>query len=116
MREKELIRKRTSKILRERGITLVALVITIVVIIILATVTINFAFGEGGLVKQAESARDYYANDTKYTEDSLSNITSYLNTIIEYSTDEPNLPDGWDGSKVTPEKSSDGVIVPIPIG
>ena len=116
MREKELIRKRTSKILRERGITLVALVITIIIIIILATVTINFAFGEGGLVKQAESARDYYANDTKYTEDSLSNITSYLNTIIEYSTDEPNLPDGWDGSKVTPEKSSDGVIVPIPIG
>ena len=30
---------------RQKGITLVALVITIVILIILATVTINFAFG-----------------------------------------------------------------------
>ena len=95
MREKELVMKETNKISQERGITLVALVITIVVIIILATVTINFAFGEGGLVQQAEDARDYYANDTKYTEDSLSNVTSYLNEILNGtggSGDNPTLP------------------------
>ena len=84
-----------QRISQERGITLVALVITIVVIIILATVTINFAFGEGGLVQQAEDARDYYANDTKYTEDSLSNVTSYLNEILNgtgESGEEPTDP------------------------
>ena len=64
------------------GITLVALVITIVIIIILATVTINFAFGEGGLIRQAEKASEYYANDTKYTEESLSNVTAYLNGML----------------------------------
>ena len=64
------------------GITLVALVITIVVIIILATVTINFAFGKGGIIRQAEKAAEYYANDTKYTEESLANVTAYLNAAM----------------------------------
>src|SRR5699024_3839760 len=42
---------------KEQGITLVALVITVIIIIILATVTINFAFGENGLIKRAEQER-----------------------------------------------------------
>lgn len=75
--------KRKQRVSQERGITLVALVITIVVIIILAVVTINFAFGEGGIVQQAQSAAEYYANDTKYTEESLSNVTAYLNGVLE---------------------------------
>lgn len=49
-----------KKKLKEKGITLVALVITIVILIILATVTINIAFGDGGLIKQAEQARNFY--------------------------------------------------------
>ena len=40
----------------ERGITLIALVITLVVLIILAIITINYLFGESGLLKQAESS------------------------------------------------------------
>ncbi len=41
----------------EKGITLVALVITIVVIIILAMITINFLFGENGLIIKAQEAK-----------------------------------------------------------
>ena len=70
------------EVMQEKGITLVALVITIVIIIILATITINMAFGDNGLIKQAEDARDYYANDTSYTEDSLTNVSSYLNELL----------------------------------
>ena len=40
-----------------KGITLVALVLTVIIIIILATVTINFIFGENGLVERAEQAK-----------------------------------------------------------
>ena len=58
----------------QKGITLVALVITIIVLIILATVAISFAFGNNGLVNRAEDARDYYANDTKYTKESITNV------------------------------------------
>ena len=66
----------------QKGITLVALVITIVILIILATVAITFAFGDGGLINRAEDARDFYSNDTRYTDESLANITSYVDTTI----------------------------------
>ena len=44
------------KLKSQRGITLVALVITIVVTIILAMITINFLFGENGLITKAQEA------------------------------------------------------------
>ena len=66
----------------QRGITLVALVITIVVLIILATISISFAFGNNGLVHRAEQARDFYANDTKYTEQSITNVDQYLKGVL----------------------------------
>ena len=66
----------------QKGITLVALVITIIILIILATVAISFAFGNNGLVNRAEDARDYYANDTSYTDQSITNVEYYLNDIL----------------------------------
>ena len=65
----------------QQGITLIALVITIVILIILATISINFVFN-GGLIDRAEQARDYYQNDTEYTDDSISNLTGYIDGMI----------------------------------
>ena len=48
--------KKTLK--NERGITLIALVVTIIVLLILAGVTINAVFGENGLIKQVEIAKE----------------------------------------------------------
>ena len=77
------MKRNLKKVLKnQRGITLVALVITIVILIILATVAINFAFGNNGLINRAEDAKKYYANDTAYTEESLSNVESYIDGII----------------------------------
>lgn len=45
----------------EKGITLVALVITIVILIILATVSISFAVN-GGLFDRAEKGAQMYSN------------------------------------------------------
>ena len=70
----------------QRGITLVALVITIIILIILATVAISFAFGNEGLVNRAEQASDMYANDTKYTEKSITNVEHYINDILNPTT------------------------------
>ena len=85
-----------------RGITLVALVITIVIIIILATVTINMAFGDNGLIKQAELARDMAANSTRYETESMANVTAYLNEVMN------------DDSEITPptpqEPATDGTF------
>ena len=66
----------------QKGITLVALVITIVILIILATIAISFAFGDNGLIPRAEDASEYYANDTKYTEESITNIEHYINSVL----------------------------------
>ena len=43
---------------QQRGITLIALVITIIILIILATVTLNVVLGEGGLIDRAQLAKD----------------------------------------------------------
>lgn len=70
----------------QRGITLVALVITIIILIILATVAITFAFGSDGLIGRAEQAEEFYANDTKYTEGSITNVEHYINQVLKPGT------------------------------
>ena len=42
------------KIKQEKGITLIALVVTIVVLLILAGVSVNAIFNENGLIKKAQ--------------------------------------------------------------
>ena len=56
---------------QDNGITLVALVITIIIIIILATVTINMAFGDNGLIKQAQLAKDMTANSVQTEQENM---------------------------------------------
>ena len=64
--EKKSLRKILQNEKRKNaGITLIALVLTIVILIILATITINFAFGENGLVGMTEDARDITAETTE---------------------------------------------------
>ena len=74
----------------EKGITLVALVITIVVLIILATVTINVAFGEGGLIEKAQQAKNL-------TEQAVEEEQEALNTLMDEYTnimaEEPEVPE-----------------------
>ena len=55
---KNAVRKITRKTKSNRGITLIALVITIVILIILATVTLNVVLGEGGLIQRAQQAKE----------------------------------------------------------
>ena len=56
-RKKEITRK-TS--LREKGITLIALIVTIVVLLVLAGVTIANVMGNQGVIKKAKIAANNY--------------------------------------------------------
>ena len=49
---------------KNKGITLIALVVTIVVLIILSTITVNWLFGENGIIKRAQDARDLANRET----------------------------------------------------
>ena len=89
------------KVTREKkGITLIALVITIVILIILATVAINFAFGGDGLIRRAEQASEFYANDTAYTDESLANVEGYVDEVIPFTPQETPEPEGG-GTEMT---------------
>ena len=67
---------------REKGITLVALVVTIVIIVILSSVTLTATFGENGIIKKAELARDLATNSTiKENEDMNSLMDEYTNIM-----------------------------------
>lgn len=60
----------------QKGITLVALVITIIVLLILASVTISLTLGENGIFQTAKNASKNYANASR---DELYGINAYLN-------------------------------------
>ena len=76
------MRKTKIKITNENGITLVALVITIVILIILATITINVAFGEGGLIERAQQARELTEQATKEEAEKLNAVMSEYGDLI----------------------------------
>lgn len=67
---------------KERGITLVALVITIVVLLILAGVTITSLSGNENIIKKAKEARDVYVNDETHTQETLNTTDEILANIL----------------------------------
>ena len=50
--------RKVQKKMRNKGITLVALVVSIIIMPILAGVTLNIALGENGLFKMAQKATE----------------------------------------------------------
>ena len=52
------MKKLKQDIYKEKGITLIALVVTIVVLLILAAVSINMLTGENGIIRQAQKAKE----------------------------------------------------------
>ena len=116
---KEVKQKNRIKVTQEKGITLIALVITVIILIILATVTLNVVLGEGGLIARAQQAKELTEQAVIEEQQGLNSLVSeYANIMDEdQSPSEPTIfPERWDSSKVTAEKSTDGVIVPVPIG
>ena len=84
MEKKSLRKRKTLK--NEKGITLIALVITVVILIILATISINFLFGENGLVTKAQQA-------TQLTEEAsaMEDMGIYLASVKGVEAQEENF-------------------------
>ena len=71
---------------------MVALVITIVILIILATVTINFAFGEDGIIARAQQAKELTEQATLEEQESLNSLMEqYANIMADEQT--PTVPE-----------------------
>lgn len=65
----------------QKGITLVALVVTIIVLIILAGVSISLVLGNDGIVQKAKQGRDSYAEAAKAENEQLANVDAFAATI-----------------------------------
>ena len=72
----------------QRGITLIALVITIVILIILATVSINVVLGEGGLIQRAQEGKDLTEQARIDEKEELTGAEEYINSVINERKDD----------------------------
>ena len=94
-----------QKISKNKGITLVALVITIIVLLILAGVTIISINGNNGILSKSKLARNKYQNSTEEENSVLSNYENKIDkstldiastrentkTIVAYQTENTTI-------------------------
>lgn len=73
--------RRTQKIKKERGITLIALIITIVVLLILAIVTIN-AVQDRSIIQHAQNATNEYNKGKDKEKNELGKYLAYLDRNV----------------------------------
>ena len=86
-----------------KGITLIALVVTNVVLIILATVSINAVLGQNGIIKKAKQAKELYSNSIAKDNEEMDRL---LNEMAQYDTDNS----GSGGGTTKPEE---GITVTV---
>ena len=128
--------KKTKETRKNRGITLIALVITIIVLLILAGVSIAMLTGNNGILTQAKLAKENTQTAKEQEEKGLDKINSYINekTIKDNYTDingdKATVPEGFTvdekeniiskglvvhgPDKVNEDKGSEFVWVPVP--
>ena len=71
--------KNKRNYLKERGITLIALVVTIVVLLILAGVTINAVFSDSGIIKKAQDAQNKANESVQKDMEQINALENWLN-------------------------------------
>ena len=121
------MKHKERRIQENKGITLIALVVTIVVLIILATVSINAVLGQNGIIGKAKQAKEMYSNSIAKDNEEMDTL---LNEMAEYDSnggrsDTPTKPAAgttvtkpgtWTSSQVTPIADGNGGTVPLPNG
>ena len=83
---------KNKRILRERGITLIALVVTIVVLLILAGVSINALFGDSGIIQKAQDAQNKMDQAAQNDLDAVNSLNEWLESKTNGSTGEDDNP------------------------
>ena len=97
--------KKEIKNKQEKGITLIALVVTIVVLLILAGVSISLVLNNNGVISKAKDAKNQYAEAQTNEEKQLNEVADWISTKVGETT-------GGGSSDYNP--ADDGV--PIPSG
>ncbi len=75
--------KEQMKILKEQGITLVALVVTIIILLILAGVTLNIALSENGIFNKTKQAVEKYEESQNKELNDIEKLSDKLSEIMQ---------------------------------
>ena len=78
--------KNKRNYLKEKGITLIALVVTIVVLLILAGVSINALFGDSGIIEKAKDAQNRMNNAQESDLNALNDVDKWINNQVNGAT------------------------------
>lgn len=68
---------------QQKGITLVALIITIIVLLILAGVTISLVLGDNGILNHAEDAGERYQNAANNEAKGLNSVGNWMDNLVQ---------------------------------
>ena len=94
----------------QKGITLIALVVTIVVLLILAGVSLNAIFSENGIIKRAKDAQNKMDQATQNDLDAINDLSNWIDSKINGSsggnTTGGNTTGGNDKPSTTPKIST----------
>ena len=71
---------------QEKGITLIALVVTIVVLLILAGVSISLVLNNNGVISKAKDAKNQYAEAQTNEEKQLNEVSDWISTKVGETT------------------------------
>ena len=71
---------------KQRGITLIALVVTIVVLLILAGVSLNLILNNNGVISKAKDAKNQYAEAQTNDEKQLNEVSDWIDTKVGDTT------------------------------
>ena len=100
----------------EKGITLVALVVTIIVLIILAGVTLNIVIDQDGIINKAQQAVRDYDNAQREEQELLNQVANYMNNPGGGSGGGENanvpIPNEYTASQISTEDSeAEGLVI-----
>ncbi len=71
-----------KQIRKERGITLIALVVTIIVLLILAGVSISMLAGDNGIIRQSQRAKQETEQAEQDEREKLDNLNQYIGDMV----------------------------------
>ena len=69
--------------MKNKGITLVALVVTVVIVLVISGVALNLAIGENGLITKAKETKNVYDNAVAKDQEDLARFESEIASIVE---------------------------------
>ena len=87
-KRKKLLEKIKRQKIREKGITLIALVVTIIILLILAGVTLSLTLSQNGLFSRAQNAAEKYKTAQSQEEDEINKFSDMMYGLVGEGKDD----------------------------